>query len=386
VNKLLLFLVFCSINSFAIKCGTFSNHSYFKKIPTTNLINWSSHNFTFYYTTSGTDKVEFSLVTNISKNLEFSLETETLNYKYNSPINIFENKKMPIYFQKMSYGVTGFAGEDSEKNPYIVFNSEILLITNFSSQIILSTTCAHELFHTIQFDYGWEAKWWMEGSAVWMENEVFPNADTYTLFSNRLRSFFKYPNKSLDSRTYDASIIPLYLSNKKKPKTIRKVWEKCGNKSAIKALKDKAGGWNKFWIEFAESCYSKRFAPLEMLPNITLQKIISEPTLGKVFADSSSSNGLFQYGFHYYEISNNFNGTMEIEINSLTNRLSAVCLLEKQDKTFKRKIKLNRKTIKFNVRNFKEKYLKAVLVIFFTKTKNPKSPAVYSYYVDSIKN
>jgi len=385
MNKIFIFLlIFGSFNVFAIKCGTCLNHHHFKKSLVENQISWSSQNFTFYYTTSGVNKTDFSLVTNSAEYLEYSLKIETLRYNYNAPINIQRKETLPVYFEKLGYGIAGLASTTAGYNPYIVINSEILLISNYPSQIILSTTCAHELFHTIQFSYSWEAKWWMEGTAVWMENEVFPNADTYTLFSNRLRRFFKYPNKSLDSRTYDASIIPLYLSIIKKTRTIRKIWEKCKNKSTINALKSKTGGLNKFWIKLAESCYSKSFSPLESLPDITLQKIISEPTSGKVFADSSSSNGLFQYGFHYYEISNNFDGTMEIKINSLTNKLSIICLLKKVDGTQKRKIKLNRKKIKIKVRQFKKKYSKAILIIFFTKTKFPNSPAVYSYSISDI--
>ncbi len=380
--KLIIFcLIFYSFNGFAIKCGTCINHTHFKKKLDDYQLSWSSPNFIFYYSTTGINRTEFSLVTNTAEYLEFSLKTETVDFDYNLPINIQKDKLLPVYFDKLSYGVAGLANVSADNNPYIVINSEILLITNFSSQLILSTTCAHELFHTIQFTYGWKANWWMEGSAVWMENEVFPKADTYTLFSNRLRNFFKHPNKSLDSRTYDASIIPLYLSFIKKPKTIRKVWEKCKNKSAINALKSKAGGWNKFWVKLAESCYAKSFSPLESLPNITLQKIITEPTSGKVFADSSSTNGLFQYGFHYYEISNNFSKTLEIEIEALTNKISVICLLKRHDGSQKRKIKLNRKKAKINVRCFKEKYSKAILIIFFTKTNFPKNPAVYSYSI-----
>ena len=43
--------------------------------------------------------------------------------------------------------------------------------------IPLKVTGAHEFFHAVQFAYDWtEDRWFMEGTAVWMEDEVFDSA------------------------------------------------------------------------------------------------------------------------------------------------------------------------------------------------------------------
>jgi hypothetical protein len=44
----------------------------------------------------------------------------------------------------------------------------------------LRVTAAHEFFHAIQYGYdSSEATWFMEGSAVWMEDEVYPTINDY---------------------------------------------------------------------------------------------------------------------------------------------------------------------------------------------------------------
>jgi hypothetical protein len=45
----------------------------------------------------------------------------------------------------------------------------------------MQTTVAHELFHASHFQYTTDARnqWWMEASAVWMENELYPAVKDY---------------------------------------------------------------------------------------------------------------------------------------------------------------------------------------------------------------
>ena len=115
----------------------------------------------------------------------------------------------------------------------------------------LRITMAHEFFHAVQFNYDWrEAKFLMEGTAVWIEDEVFDavNASYAYLFDSALHQ----PEVPLDAFKqgddgenfeYGAFIFFTWLSevygqgDASKPETVRQVWNKAGRrKSGIEAV------------------------------------------------------------------------------------------------------------------------------------------------------
>jgi hypothetical protein len=110
----------------------------------------------------------------------------------------------------------------------------------------LSVTAAHEFFHAIQFSYdasefelgaGDMAKpYWMEMSAVWMEDQVYDNIDDYIYY---LPAFFNYPwvslrfftNNSQDPRylhPYGSCVWPIFLSERFDDiNIVKNIWSVC---------------------------------------------------------------------------------------------------------------------------------------------------------------
>jgi len=153
----------------------------------------------------------------------------------------------------------------------------------------VQVTVAHEFFHAIQFWY--DAKepcpdancsdvkkqnpYWMEMSAVWMEEETYDKVNDYYGY---LRYYFPYVHRSLrtfatsptgDWSTlycYGAGVFPIYLSQRFGKEIIKKAWEYCGEvsgsnflESAIQAaLNDMTSGQVDLpnaWTEYGRWLY-----------------------------------------------------------------------------------------------------------------------------------
>lgn len=91
----------------------------------------------------------------------------------------------------------------------------------------LKVTAAHEFFHACQYVYDvGEAVWFMEVTAVWMEETAFDQVNDYY---NYLPGFFAHPDEALDEGfPYEKVIWGLYLSQNHGRDIIRALWEECG--------------------------------------------------------------------------------------------------------------------------------------------------------------
>jgi hypothetical protein len=113
----------------------------------------------------------------------------------------------------------------------------------------LEVTAAHEFFHAVQMGYdGAEYEdapfrpYWMEMSAVWMEEMVYDDVNDYLGY---LRFFYDYPEWSLKTfsddnsdkalHPYGSCVWPIYLSERRYPSVpngfdntiIRDIWQRC---------------------------------------------------------------------------------------------------------------------------------------------------------------
>ncbi len=102
----------------------------------------------------------------------------------------------------------------------------------------LQVTAAHEFFHAIQMGYDgreYESEpfrpYWMEMSAVWMEDMVYDDVNDYLGY---LRHFFNEPWLSLktfssptDQHAYGSCVWPMYLQERFDTTIIRDIWEGC---------------------------------------------------------------------------------------------------------------------------------------------------------------
>jgi len=156
--------------------------------------------------------------------------------------------KYDIYLLNLGSDYLGYAfPETTNSTPPISYTSFFVLDNDYlgyppyHEQLDwLKVTAAHEFFHAIQFGYDvFEGElagntlkpYWMEMSAVWMEDVVFDNINDYIYY---LRSFFKAPWLSLrtfrneeDRHPYGSCVWPIYLGERFGIDIIKDIWTKC---------------------------------------------------------------------------------------------------------------------------------------------------------------
>jgi hypothetical protein len=167
--------------------------------------------------------------------------------------------KYDVYLVNFSGGEAGFLGKTEGEyflSPSSVSATSYLVLdndyTNYGirhSQIEwLQVTAAHEFFHAIQMGYDateYEQEneqvkpYWMEMSAVWMEDIVYDGVNDYVGY---LPHFFNEPWLSLktfesvyDQHAYGSCVWPIYLAERKYPSRpdgfdtsiIKNIWEEC---------------------------------------------------------------------------------------------------------------------------------------------------------------
>ena len=152
-----------------------------------------------------------------------------------------DEKQYPVPRGANTYLINVYIGNTHESAPKIYSNARAYVDTDDEgyARIVISpsllrnaaalkTTAAHEFFHTIQWhanaDYiyapGSPANWYWEATAVWMEQEVYPES---TEHHRHLPNFLFFPELPLshfptewtgtlsDSHAYGAFLFPLYL-------------------------------------------------------------------------------------------------------------------------------------------------------------------------------
>lgn len=151
-------------------------------------------------------------ILNIAENV-WNKEIDTYGFK--SPTNSTEDyidiyignkesyNKATSTYENISNAYAGFADGYNDKTPYFVINPSI-------DTDILKVTIAHEFFHTIQYAYGffdvsddiwYQNIWFLEASAVMMEDEVYDSVNDYV---NYISSYIRHTEKSL--QTHDGDI------------------------------------------------------------------------------------------------------------------------------------------------------------------------------------
>ncbi len=181
--------------------------------------------------------------------------------------------KYDIYLLNIAYlGYT--QGEFIVASPYpgsatsfIALDNDYLEHTQHSQLEWVQVTSAHEFFHAIQMGYdGTEYEredklakpYWMEMSAVWMEDMVYDGVNDYLGY---LSYFFNHPDWSLKTFSYEmimpdsalhpygSCVWPIYLTERSYPSIpagfdatiIRDIWEECAKVPGSNAI-DYPGG------------------------------------------------------------------------------------------------------------------------------------------------
>ena len=148
----------------------------------------------------------------------------------------------------ISDAYAGYASAYSNQTPYFVINPEIPLD-------IVKVTIAHEFFHTIQYAYNlglvnneiWDKNlWFMEATAVMIEDEVYDNIDDY---KNYLNYYIPYINYALDYHNgnieYGKVLFAKYLKETYGIEFIKSIFENYKtNKTLLDTIKRVATFYN----------------------------------------------------------------------------------------------------------------------------------------------
>lgn len=167
--------------------------------------------------------------------LEYAWDLQINQLGY--PIPLSDNGKgggdeIDVYLKELN-NVYGQATPDNYIGTSV--SSYIEIENDFSENIYatkgydaLRITTAHEFFHVIQFSnyYNWDLLWWMEQTAVWMEDKAWDDVNDYLYY---LHLFFNNKETPLDSNTgnfmYGAAIWAHYLAKKFGDDIIKDIWK-----------------------------------------------------------------------------------------------------------------------------------------------------------------
>jgi len=132
-----------------------------------------------------------------------------------------------------TYGAAGYYSSDDAGWPMIVLDLDVLQ-SHDSYGVV-----PHEFFHAVQhacdtYSYDGMSAWYWESTAIWIENEVYPDEAEYSWFlfgfaflPHKSLHFFNYPQLGEVSEYYQygAFIFPKYLSTfLVEPMVVRDSW------------------------------------------------------------------------------------------------------------------------------------------------------------------
>ncbi len=173
------------------------------------------------------------------------------------------NGKVDIYLADLrSRGLYGYCVPDGpndnslKQTGYCVLDNDYV---NYGTEPFkaMRATAAHEFFHAIQFGYDMDEElWFMEGSATWMEDEVFDAVDDNYQFL--ATSPIRYPRTSLDYNAdtfpYGSFIFFKYAGERRGTGIVKQFWESAevGSRTALQAIFGVVGpsAWPEFFTTF----------------------------------------------------------------------------------------------------------------------------------------
>lgn len=256
----------------------------------------STEHFLLHYTLSGTDAVDAAdadadgipdYVELVGEAMEHSrlVQVETLGW-LEPPSDENTDPSSPLYDVYIAYvtvdGLTfpEIIKGDNEHSANVVepfARTSYIVLHSRLSLPVLQVTAAHEYQHAIQFGYNAAAegfdtrRWLMEGTATWMEDQVYDDVDDNVGYLPRL---FAAPDRSLvDPQNYYASFIFFqYLEEHAGgAEVMREIWERgvpsAGDFSVAvtrAALQSRGYDWRDTLVNFC--CANVLLAPCELAP------------------------------------------------------------------------------------------------------------------------
>src|SRR3990172_5829518 len=243
--------------------------------------------FRVHYTTTGDDAVPDvdsnwnsipDYVEEMANILDNVWDKEINELGYNAPLSDGAEGGdclLDVYLADLSfYGLTIIDDGALASAVYMIFENDFDWASQNSDPDgvqagAMKVTAAHEFFHTIQFqitddilNYGW----WMEASATWMEERIYPEVNDYV---NYIDYWFEHPELSLDTYQpvglfqYGTAVWVNHLTEKNGSKFVYDVWNRIqGDETALSAISAIENALTERGTTLAEALKEMRVANL----------------------------------------------------------------------------------------------------------------------------
>ncbi len=191
-------------------------------------------------------------IDNIKEILEYTFKVEINLLNFASPVTgnkvivIIGNTGVKLNSEEITIDskICGFSYKEGNYN-VLVINPIPPSSVFTKAKNMLKVTVAHEFFHIIQFNYTVNLSpdtnlWLYEGTAVWMENQVYPDIDDYIY--SYAEDMINYTDEGLTSdkgfHPYGTALFFDFLTNKFDKEIIKEIWEIFKEKTtALEAIK-----------------------------------------------------------------------------------------------------------------------------------------------------
>ena len=227
-----------------------------------------------HWVTGTSDNAYSSYVAQVSQVMEhvWDTETGTTGMGYRTPLpdtsaGTVDNPdtRTDVYLADLtSKGLYGYCvpTDDTLRHvpAYCVLDNNFLGYGTTSTKA-LDVTAAHEFFHAIQFGYdAGEDTWFMEGTATWMEDEVYDaiNDNLQFLVQSPIRFPYAPADLTTDFHRYGAWIFFKYASERLGRDIVLRMWQLADSSTskyyslqAIRAAVTARTPWTPFFATFA---------------------------------------------------------------------------------------------------------------------------------------
>ena len=234
----------------------------------------SGSRFVIHYAISGNDSVNISdtnfngvpdYIDEVAAAFDSSYQKEVIDYGFQDPFDVVDT--IHIYIGNLAKNIYALAHPNfvmELRNNYNGF----LDAYDTMPELAIRVTVAHEFFHFIQFTYYDTDNYSSfpfiyEASAVWMEDEVYPQIDDYLQY---IPTFYKNIDKSLLTSYpdvwYSRCLWFKYLKNREGfgLPVIKSMWDNLETDTSLyenidKILIDYGSNFAEAYGEFAKWCY-----------------------------------------------------------------------------------------------------------------------------------
>ncbi len=203
-----------------------------------------------------------------------------------------QNFSLAFYGQTVQDYIVDAGLPTARATSYLYLRSDYTSLPNYDQRPLdaLRVTCAHEYFHAIHFGLDpyegaslQEGRYWLEMSAVWMEEEIYDDINDYYYY---LPVFFGNPATSIeafrsdfDQHPYASVIWTIYLTERFGRDAVREIWLRCRDyglgpsflEAANDVIDSLSGGtenWATLFSEFSLANYftglRSRYLPVEV--------------------------------------------------------------------------------------------------------------------------